>query len=108
MRTRGRVDENQGSIVSKFRGAGFSVAITSNLGGGFPDLAVGKYGVTVLVEIKDGDKPPSKRKLTEDEERFHSSWRGAACVVECEEDVEALDQWLKDTYPNFVLFTDSL
>ena len=108
MRTRGRVDENQGSIVSKFRGAGFSVAITSNLGGGFPDLAVGKYGVTVLVEIKDGDKPPSKRKLTEDEQRFHDSWRGAACVVECEEDCEALEQWLRDTYQNFVPPIDSL
>ena len=108
MRIRGRVDENQSDIVEKFRGMGYSVAITSSLGGGFPDIVVGKYGVTVLVEIKDGAKPPSKRKLTEDEQRFHDSWRGAACVVECEEDVEALDQWLKDTYPNFVLFTDSL
>lgn len=108
MRTRGRVDENQSDIVEKFRGMGYSVAITSNLGNGFPDIVVGKYGVNVLVEIKDGAKSPSRRKLTEDEQRFHDTWRGAACVIESEYDCEELDQWLRDTYPNFVPPTDSL
>lgn len=84
------------------------MAITSNLGGGFPDIVVGKYGINVLVEIKDGSKPPSKRKLTEDEADFHSAWRGMACVIESEQQVEELDQWLRDTYQNFVPNTDLL
>jgi Holliday junction resolvase len=108
MRARGRTDANQSEVVEKFRGMGYSVAITSALGSGFPDIVVGKYGITVLVEIKDGAKPPSKRKLTEDEQRFHDTWRGSACVVECEEDCEALEQWLRDTYQNFVPPIDSL
>lgn len=108
MRQRGRVDDNQPEIVKRFRDCGYSVAITSNIGGGFPDIVVGKYGVNILVEIKDGTKSPSKRKLTEDELAFHQSWRGAACVIESEEDVEELDQWLRDTYPNFGHSTDSL
>lgn len=106
MRYRGRVDENQTNIIQKFRGAGYSVAVTSNLGSGFPDLVVGKYGINLLIEIKDGDKPPSKRKLTEDEERWHQAWRGTVLIVETEEHIEEIDQWLKDTFPNLAQFTD--
>jgi hypothetical protein len=29
-----------------------------------------------MVEIKDGTKPPSQRKLTKDEVSFHSNWSG--------------------------------
>lgn len=108
MRIRGRVDDNQEAIVKKFRGAGYSVAITSSLGNGFPDLVVGKHGVNILVEVKDGSKSPSKRKLTDDEYTFHQTWRGAACVIESEEDVEELDSWLRDTYPNLSRPTDLL
>lgn len=108
MRYRGRVDDNQTDIVQTFKGAGYSVAITSNLGNGFPDIVVGKYGINLLVEIKDGAKSPSKRKLTEDELRFHQNWRGLVFVVESPEDVEEIDQWLKDTFPNLTQHTDLL
>jgi len=108
MRQRGRVDANQTEIVKYFRGCGYSVAITSNVGGGFPDIVVGKYRHTILIEIKDGSKPPSKRKLTDDEADFHSSWRGAACVIETIQDIEKLDKWLRDTYQNFAHNIDSL
>jgi hypothetical protein len=50
------------------------------VGKGFPDLAVGKFGHTVLVE--NGSKPPSKRRLTEDEEAFWREWRGSVILVE--------------------------
>ena len=108
MRYKGRVDDNQTNIVQKFKGAGYSVAITSNLGNGFPDIVVGKCGINLLIEIKDGDKPPSRRKLTEDELRWHTAWRGTVLIVENEQDVEEIDQWLKDTFPNLNQFTDSL
>ena len=33
------------------------------------------------MEIKDGAKSPSARKLTADEVKFHQGWRGAVTVV---------------------------
>jgi hypothetical protein len=67
---------------------GCSVADLSRIGGGIPDLAVGLYGRTVLVEVKDGRKPPSARKLTPDEDRFRRGWKGYYAIVESLDDVE--------------------
>ncbi|ARM83966.1 hypothetical protein [Marinobacter salarius] len=86
----GRVDANQPEIVAAFRNMGCTVAITSNVRGGFPDIVVGINGLNLLVEIKDGSKIPSARKLTEDEQIFHDNWRGRAVVVESVDDVVAL------------------
>lgn len=82
-----RVDRNQSEIVEVFRKLGCSVAITSKLGGGFPDLVVGRHEKTLLVEIKDGAKPPSARVLTEDERKFRDAWKGSYAVVTCIADV---------------------
>lgn len=87
MRKRGRVDSNQSRIVKELRQAGCSVAMTSDLGCGFPDILVGLKGVNVLAEIKDPNQPPSKRRLTADEKDFHDSWRGQVCVIETAEDL---------------------
>jgi len=81
MRKIGRVDSNQKQLVKELRAMGASVAITSNIGNGFVDIVVGYKNVNYLFEIKDGDKPPSQRKLTEDEERFFISWEGNCHVV---------------------------
>lgn len=81
MRRAARVDHNQTDIVNAYRRAGCSVAITSQLGKGFPDIVVGKYSLSSLVEIKDGQKSPSSQKLTEDEARFHSKWKGDIRIV---------------------------
>lgn len=86
----GRVDANQPEIVAAFRSMGCTVAITSNVRGGFPDIVVGINGLNLLVEIKDGSKIPSARKLTEDEQIFHDNWKGRAVVVESVDDVVAL------------------
>lgn len=91
-----KIDANQNEIVEVLRKAGLSVAITSMVGNGFPDLVVsgaawhertGKYWKTILVEIKDGDKPPSARKLTPDEKKFHDMWRGYIVIAERATDV---------------------
>jgi len=87
MRAR-RVDDNHGEIIDAFRKMGCSVADLSRLGGGIPDLAVGLYGRTVLVEVKDGRKPPSKRQLTPDEREFRERWQGHYAIVESLDDVE--------------------
>jgi len=81
MRRAGRVDANQQLIVNALRRVGCSVAVTSNLGGGFPDLVVGRAGHNYLMEVKDGDKPPSRQRLTEDEMRWHEAWRGQVYIV---------------------------
>lgn len=87
MRRAAKVDDNQGEIVRAFRQLGCTVAITSQVGGGFPDLVVGVLGENLLVEIKDGSKPPSARKLTPDQVEFHRDWRGQVCIIETEQDV---------------------
>jgi hypothetical protein len=38
--------------------------------------------MTLLLEIKDGAKPPSARQLTDDERKWHAEWRGHADVVD--------------------------
>lgn len=91
MRRAAKVDANQTEIVKAFRELGCSVAITSHLGKGFPDMVVGIMGRhNLLVEVKDGAKPPSKRKLTPDEQEFKDNWTGQYCVVESIEDVHRL------------------
>ncbi len=89
MKTKGRVDANQKEIVAALREAGCSVAITSGVGGGFPDIAVGLDGITWLIEIKDGTKKPSEKALTRAEMKFHLGWQGLVEIVESVE--EALE-----------------
>ena len=76
VRHRGRTDGTQTEIVKALRKLGATVAVTSALGDGFPDLVVGWRGVNHLVEVKNGSLSPSKRELTPDEEKFHATWRG--------------------------------
>lgn len=89
MRRRARPDANQGRIVEYLRSCGHQVFVTSRLGDGFPDLVVLVGGTIVLLEVKDGDAPPSQRKLTQAEEKFHREWAAAPVfIVYDEEDVE--------------------
>lgn len=87
MRTAARVDANQSVLVQQLRGIpGCKVAITSGLGKGFPDIVVGFMRVNYLFEIKDPVQPPSGRKLTKDEKKFHDQWAGQIAIVETIED----------------------
>ena len=77
MRRAAKRDDNHAEIRDTLRDIpGVVVADTGSLGGGFPDLVVGYRGVVHLLEIKDGSKPPSKRKLTPDEVKFFNNWAG--------------------------------
>ena len=77
-----KVDANQKVIVAAFRQMGATVLHLHMVGKGCPDVVIGFNRKNYLVEIKDGDKPPSARKLTPDEVEFHNSWRGQVAVVE--------------------------
>lgn len=82
MRRAAKVDANQAEIVAALRKIGATVQPLHAVGQGCPDLLVGWRGMTSLLEVKDGNKPPSARKLTEDQERWHAEWRGQVAVVE--------------------------
>ena len=82
MRRAANVDANQKEIVEFFRDEGATVAVTSMVGAGFPDLVIGYMGRNILVEIKDGKKPPSKKRLRDEQLAFFNSWGGDCVVVE--------------------------
>lgn len=81
MRTAARVDANQNQVIAALRRVGATVEPIHMLGKGRPDLLVGFRGQNYLLELKDGSKPPSARRLTPDEERWRADWRGQAAVA---------------------------
>jgi hypothetical protein len=81
MRRASRVDDNQAEIVAGLLYMGATVQHLHTVGQGCPDLLIGWKGRNYLIEIKDGNKPPSARKLTDDQERWHSLWTGQKSVV---------------------------
>jgi hypothetical protein len=90
-----RTDANQAEIIAVFEAMGCTVAVTSNAGNGFPDMVVGFptksfARFNMLVECKDGAKPPSARKLTAEQQIFHTAWRGQVDVVETTDQAIAL------------------
>jgi hypothetical protein len=80
-RTRSRTDDNQLLIVQSLRQHGASVQPLHTVGKGCPDLLVGFKGANYLLEIKDGLKSPSKRKLTLDQSAWHEVWAGSVTIV---------------------------
>lgn len=80
MRRAARRDDGENDIVDALRTAGAVVRVVTQ-GDGLPDLLVGYRGYTILMEVKDGTKPPSARRLTEAEEKFFMEWTGGLLVV---------------------------
>jgi Holliday junction resolvase len=70
MRRAARTDANHGEIRDALRRAGCLVVDTSGVGGGFPDLVAVRHGRVRFVEVKDGAKSASRRKLTPAEAEF--------------------------------------
>lgn len=90
MRRYPNLDSTQPDIVKALRQAGASVTSLASVGDGCPDILVGIRNVTTVMEIKDGAKPPSKRKLTEPEVDWHRDWRGSKHIVESVEQALAV------------------
>tara|TARA_R110000850_G_scaffold160756_1_gene285169 strand:- start:188 stop:571 length:384 start_codon:yes stop_codon:yes gene_type:complete len=85
-----RVDDNQSEVVACFRRLGWSVLIISQLKN-CCDIIVAKGGETIAIEIKDGNKPPSARKLSEGEQKFKDNWLGRWELVASVDDVIKLN-----------------
>ena len=89
-----RLDANQDEIVNALCAEpDVSVFSLAGVAAGCPDLLVGIKGVTHLVEVKDGAKPPSRRTLTLDQRRWIERWQGAPVVVIT--DVETARDWVQ-------------
>lgn len=91
-----RTDLNQTPIVKTLRQVGVSVAVTSGVGDGFPDIVVGgvmpcccgsgrRVKQTRIIEIKS-----LTGILTPDQQEFHDAWRGQLDVARSEADALAL------------------
>lgn len=85
-----RADKNQPSIVRTFRKLGCSVQHLHRVGEGCPDILVGIVGLNLLVEIKNGDKPPSQRSLNDRQKLWHGNWLGNVFIVKNEEEAADL------------------
>lgn len=92
MRAR-RTDANHSALIRDLRKAGFRVRDTSAVGQGFPDLVIFRPDCgLLLVEVKDGGKSPSRRKLTAAELEFSREF--PTVVATCLEDiVKPSDLW---------------
>lgn len=76
-----RADDNHCQIVRALRAIGCTVQSLAAVGDGCPDLLVGSRGVNLLLEINDGDKPPSARRLTADQIEWQAKWLGTPVAV---------------------------
>jgi hypothetical protein len=75
------LDDNHGEIVKTLEAVGASVQSLAALGRGAPDLLVGFQGRNFLLEVKDGRKAASKRKLRPSQVLFHARWIGQIATV---------------------------
>ena len=85
-RRKARIDANHNEIVEALRAIGATVQSLATVGDGCPDILVGYQGADYLMEIKDGSKAPSKRRLTPDQIIWRQRWRGHVHIVNCVED----------------------
>lgn len=81
MRRAAKVDANHTQVVMALQAAGATVQSLAAVGQGVPDLLVGFQGKTLLMEVKDGKKPPSARRLTEQQIIWHGAWRGGPVAI---------------------------
>lgn len=80
MRVR-RVDDNQVEIVKALRKIGAEVTHLHTLGKGVSDLLVSFRQRWLVLEVKDGSKPPSKRELTPDEKEWIAKQHAPVFIV---------------------------
>jgi len=74
MRLAARRDAGEDQIVSALEACGAFVKKINDAG--TFDLLVWYRGHTLLLEVKDGRKPPSARELSPAEQKFHDAWPG--------------------------------
>jgi len=73
VRRAAKVDANQAQVVAALRAVACEVECLHAVGGGVADLLVYRRPTQrlFLIEVKDGSKPPSERRLTPAQEGWH-------------------------------------
>jgi Holliday junction resolvase len=84
-----RRDANHRDVGDALRKLGWSVLDIADHGDGIPDYIVSRKRFVALVEVKDGTKPPSARKLTPAEQKVKDSWQGPYIIALSVEDAIA-------------------
>ena len=90
---RAKTDANQTAIVRALEAAGCEVQSLAGVGFGCPDLMVATGDLDhpwKILEVKDGSKPPSQRKLTDDEIKWHKRFNKVADVWVVYDEIGAL------------------
>lgn len=82
MRQANRRDTNQSQLVSDLRQAHFTVADTSMVGNGFPDLVIARNQINLLIEVKD-----TRGQLSPGQHAFALEWKGPVIVAHSIEDI---------------------
>ena len=95
MKRAARTDTNHKEISVAFMSLGWSVLDIHQIPNS-ADILIGKWSLNIVIEIKDGSKPPSKQKLTPGEIKFRDRWRGDYRIITCLQDVIDLDQEYKN------------
>jgi hypothetical protein len=95
IRRAAKVDDNHNDIVDALREAHCLVVSLAAVGKGVPDLLVCSpyfsiHESLLLLEVKDGSKPPSARRLTKDEEAFRAAGWPVVVVTSVEEALKAV------------------
>lgn len=80
-----RRDANEPEIVAALERIGCTVVRLDEV-----DILAGRNGRNVLIECKDGNKPPSARKLTPNQVKLRDHWRGQYDVATTAEEAIAI------------------
>jgi hypothetical protein len=99
MRRAAKVDRNQSEIVKALRCVGAFVVITSQLKNAF-DILVAYQGRTYVIEIKDGELPPSKKVLTEGELKCKNGFNKVGVDYHIVESVDQAIELINMGHPN--------
>lgn len=86
MRAR-RTDANHTQMVEALRAEGCTVWPLNDI----VDVLIGYGGLTMLGEIKDGDKPLKKGRQA----KFHATWTGGVYLLRRPEDAKTCAETLK-------------
>jgi hypothetical protein len=83
-------DDNQDEIVSDLKLIGAVATSLAGVGSGVGDILVGYHGRNWMFEIKNPNRPPSKRKLRPKQIAFREHWKRMGQYDVIETSVDAM------------------
>ena len=75
-----KVDAHQAELIADLRRYGFTVANYSGAGEDLPDLAIGRQGITALLEVKTPRGLIGSYRISEGQKAFAEAWRGSEII----------------------------